>query len=86
MDYIRHTLPPGGSFRLSPASFDALQPGGREDFRIVYCVCGGREPVYSGRILPPALNPRSQGSPFPGLPGIILKMSPSRFLFRSYCS
>jgi hypothetical protein len=46
-DFIRHSLPPGGSFQLELSNFEALRLTKEEKFRIVYSLCGGREPVYS---------------------------------------
>jgi hypothetical protein len=47
-DFIRHSLVPGASFEVGIGNLDAFRLEGEEDFRIVYYVCGGREPVYSG--------------------------------------
>jgi hypothetical protein len=47
-DSIRHTLPPGGSFHPELSNLGALRLDREERYRIVYHVCGGREPVYSG--------------------------------------
>lgn len=46
-DFIRHTLPPGGSFRPELTNLGSLRHGGNGTYRIVYYLCGGREPEYS---------------------------------------
>ena len=46
-EYIRHTLAPGGSYRLNISNFEGLHLQKEETFRIVYYVCSGREPVSS---------------------------------------
>lgn len=47
-DYIRHSLAPGGAYQLEISNFEALHLQKEEILRIVYYLCGGREPVYSG--------------------------------------
>jgi hypothetical protein len=46
-DYIRHTLPPGDSFDVKLSNLVALRLEKEEQYRIVYYVCGGQEPIYS---------------------------------------
>jgi hypothetical protein len=47
-DFIRHTLAPGGSFQVGLSNLGAMRLDGEESFRVVYSLCHGRVPVYSG--------------------------------------